>query len=288
MQTFLLWVAAVASLYTGGAATNPRVSRVTEVSRPGPAGGSLTGIPQQPGDGTEQETPYFCQATSGGRYLITRVFRARLNYDALRQRWRDFLQTAPDRNGRAWGTDGDDRTDCFPGIADIEGRRQNQIVHYRQQGLSIEEINWTGTVSVTAPGPSARPTVPTRSGSQSSAVEHARAWRPVGQSSNARAYIDENSIRRIGDRVRFWHEVRYGNPQGDSGHQFDRVRTWMEIDCRAQTWRSIETLVDLGERRVDSFSSEEAFQQIRTGTPGQLNLRATCLNEWPGSLQTGW
>jgi hypothetical protein len=103
--------------------------------------------------GTEQEHPYFCQATSNGAYLITQVFRARINYAALRQGWRDYLAAGAGRGGADWGTDGDDRTDCFPGISDIEGRRQNQIGHYRQQGMRVQETAWAGTPSaVRRPG----------------------------------------------------------------------------------------------------------------------------------------
>ena len=90
-----------------------------------------------------------------------------------------------------------------------------------------------------------------------------------------------NSIRRDGDRVRFWREVRMNEPQQSQGARYDRVGAHMEIDCRARTLRNIEVYMKLGERTLVRDSGGPEVEAIGPGTLGEANLRSVCHNEWP-------
>jgi hypothetical protein len=110
----------------------------------------------------------------------------------------------------------------------------------------------------------------------------AQTWRASSSTDDARAFIDTETIRREGDRVLFWREVRWPKArQLDSGLRYDRIAAHYEGDCRAMTLRTVEVARKLRDRVVlaDEFRGE--LEIVRPGTTAETDIRAACFGEWP-------
>lgn len=110
----------------------------------------------------------------------------------------------------------------------------------------------------------------------------AENWRASSQSQEAKAYIDADSIRRDGDRVLFWREVRWPNPRslGD-GSRFDRMAAFYDGNCRAMTLQSKALRVKLGDRIILSADEAGEMESAEPGTTAETDLRSVCFGEWP-------
>lgn len=112
----------------------------------------------------------------------------------------------------------------------------------------------------------------------------AENWRSSSRDSQATAYIDVDSIRRDGNRVSFWRELRW--PQirslGD-GRRFNRLGSLYEEDCAAMTLRSITIRASLDERVILTGEGSRELEQARPGTTAATDLRSVCFGEWPAA-----
>jgi len=112
----------------------------------------------------------------------------------------------------------------------------------------------------------------------------AETWRSASSGLGATAYIDTDSIRRDGDRISFWRELRWREVRAlDSGRRFDRLAALYEGDCRAMTLRPIEIRARLGETVVLSGRSGGEVENPPPGTNGHTDLRAACFGDWPAA-----
>lgn len=107
-------------------------------------------------------------------------------------------------------------------------------------------------------------------------------WRASSGDSQARAYIDTDSIRREGERVSFWRELRWPEVRtlGD-GTRYNRLGSLYEADCAAMTLRSITVRANLDENVVLSGEGSRELEQARPGTTAETDLRSVCFGEWP-------
>jgi hypothetical protein len=118
-------------------------------------------------------------------------------------------------------------------------------------------------------------------GSSAVAVED---WRPSSSAGEARAYIDTETIRREGDLVHFWRDLRWGEPRSFSnGTRYDRFVTEYRGDCRARTLRSLSVLVKLGDELVLTIDEDGELESVRPGSTADVDLRAACFGEWPAA-----
>jgi hypothetical protein len=112
----------------------------------------------------------------------------------------------------------------------------------------------------------------------------AETWRASSRAEGAVAFIDVDSIRREGDRVSFWREVRWPEARAlDGGLRFDRIGARYEGDCRTMTLRSMAIRAKLDQQVV--LASEEAGD-VETAEPGstaEIDLRSACFGEWPAA-----
>jgi hypothetical protein len=116
------------------------------------------------------------------------------------------------------------------------------------------------------------------------APAQAETWRSSSSGMGAVAYIDTDSIRRDGDRVSFWREVRWPEARTlDSGGRFDRIAARYEGDCRAMTLRPIEIRAKLAGEIVFSGDSTAEVETPPPGTNGHTDLRAACFGDWPAA-----
>jgi hypothetical protein len=108
-------------------------------------------------------------------------------------------------------------------------------------------------------------------------------WRQLSGGGDAVGYIDTDAIKRNGDKVRFWREVRFPEPQtAPTGHRFDRMAALIEVSCRAKTFRYFRQRAKLGDRLIyDGKDPNDSAHAIRPGSTVDVELRAVCFNDWP-------
>lgn len=107
-------------------------------------------------------------------------------------------------------------------------------------------------------------------------------WRHSSSGNGAVAYIDKDSIRPKGHRVRFWRELRWPEPRVmPSGTSCDRLAGLFEADCRARTLRSLRNRLQLGTRVLFNRKvRDRSSDTVKPGSNGDTHLRAACFNEW--------
>ncbi|HYD14691.1 MAG TPA: surface-adhesin E family protein [Allosphingosinicella sp.] len=109
------------------------------------------------------------------------------------------------------------------------------------------------------------------------------SWRPASRAGQQRAFIDTSSLRRTGDKVRFRREIRMGETRSFSdGTRYDRIGSFMEMDCRARTLQTLEAYAMLGAAVVVRQDGDGQIEPVRAGSTADADLRAACFNEWPG------
>lgn len=108
-------------------------------------------------------------------------------------------------------------------------------------------------------------------------------WRQMGMIGDSVGYIDMDSIKRSGDKVRFWRDVRRPEPQtAPTGHRFDSSAVLIEVNCRAKEFRYLRQRAKLGDRLIyDAKDPNDSLQAIRPGSVIDAELRAVCFNDWP-------
>lgn len=107
-------------------------------------------------------------------------------------------------------------------------------------------------------------------------------WREVTKVGEVPGYIDTDSIKREGDKVRFRLEMHLPQPQSArTGHRFDRITSMVEIDCRGKTYRVLRIGAKLGDLSVfGGKSPDKSVQPARPGTAVDDEMRAVCFGEW--------
>ena len=116
------------------------------------------------------------------------------------------------------------------------------------------------------------------------APAQAETWRASSSGMGAVAFIDTESIRRDGDRVSFWREVRWSDVRSlDSGGRFNRIAALYEGDCRAMTLRPMEVRAKLDEQIVFSGQGSGEIETPPPGTNGHVDLRSACFGDWPAA-----
>ena len=110
----------------------------------------------------------------------------------------------------------------------------------------------------------------------------AENWRVSSSADGARGYIDVDSIRRDGDRVRFVREVRWPSASTlEDGSRFDRIASLYEADCRAMTLRSLTVSARLGGEVVLEGEGSGELEHVAPGSTGEIDLRSACFGDWP-------
>ena len=112
----------------------------------------------------------------------------------------------------------------------------------------------------------------------------AENWRPSSAAGDAVAFIDVDSIRREGDQVLFWREVRWPTPRTlDGGLRYDRIGELYEASCRNMTLRSTALRVKLGEQVVFSHNAPRDTENATAGSNAETDIRSACFDEWPAA-----
>jgi hypothetical protein len=111
----------------------------------------------------------------------------------------------------------------------------------------------------------------------------AEKWREAASSGDVVGYIDTDAIKRKGDKIRFWSEVRFPEPQtAPTGHRFDRMAALIEVDCRAKTYRSLRNRANLGDRLIyEGKVANDSADPVTPGTNADVELRSVCFDDWP-------
>lgn len=116
-----------------------------------------------------------------------------------------------------------------------------------------------------------------------SAPALSQTWRQVSKVGQVLGYIDTDSLKRDGDKVRFRMEVRFPITQGTpAGRRYDRIASLVEIDCRVKTYRLLRIGAKVGEISVfGGKSPDRSANPIRPGTAADDEMRAVCSDQWP-------
>jgi hypothetical protein len=111
----------------------------------------------------------------------------------------------------------------------------------------------------------------------------AENWRRMGTVGDSVGYVDRDSIKRSGDKVRFWRDVRSPEPQtAPTGDRFDSASVLIEVNCRTKTFRYLRQRAKLGGRVIyDAKDSDDSLQAMEPGSVIDTELRAVCFNDWP-------
>lgn len=113
------------------------------------------------------------------------------------------------------------------------------------------------------------------------ASAQAPEWRLASSDGDNQAFIDTASIRRDGDKVRFWREIRTPEPVTlEGGLRFDRLGSLGEVDCRARTRRTLELYAKLDGEEIARGEDTGEVEPIVPASTGETEMRAVCLGEW--------
>jgi hypothetical protein len=107
-------------------------------------------------------------------------------------------------------------------------------------------------------------------------------WRPSSGTGEVVAYIDTDAIRRKGDEVRFWRQLRWPEPQTlPNGIRYDRMAALFKGDCRAMSYISLRNRLNLGDRLLfDGKDDNHEVHVVEPGSNGEADLRAACFDDW--------
>jgi hypothetical protein len=110
-------------------------------------------------------------------------------------------------------------------------------------------------------------------------------WRRMGTVGDSAGYIDMDSIKRSGDKVCFWRDVRSPEPRAaPTGHRFDSSAVLVEVNCRAKVFRYLRLRAKLGDRVIyDAKDPNDSLHAVEPGSVVDTELRAVCLNDWPSA-----
>lgn len=107
-------------------------------------------------------------------------------------------------------------------------------------------------------------------------------WREVAKVNDVSGYIDTDDIKRDGDKVRFWMELRLPAPRtAPTGERFDRMAAMVEINCRSKTYRALRYRASMDGRTIhEGKSPGRSARPVRPGTAADNEMRAVCFNDW--------
>jgi len=110
----------------------------------------------------------------------------------------------------------------------------------------------------------------------------AETWRRSSDGQGIVAYIDVDSIKRKGERVTFWRELRFPEVRSlNFNVRYDKMAALYEADCKARTLRSLKIRVRLGEEVVFRSDSKDSPQAALPGSTAETDLRSACHDDWP-------
>jgi hypothetical protein len=110
----------------------------------------------------------------------------------------------------------------------------------------------------------------------------AENWRPSSADGDVVASIDTDAIRRKGDEIWFWRELRWPEPQTlENGVRYDRMAALFKGNCRTMSYISLRNRLRLGTRLLfDGQDDNHEVHVVEPGSNGEADLRAACFNEW--------
>lgn len=110
----------------------------------------------------------------------------------------------------------------------------------------------------------------------------AENWRASSGAGEVTAYIDTDAIRRKGDEVRFWRQLRWPEPQTlPNGARFDRASALFKANCRTMTFQSLRNRMSLGSRQLfDGKDDNDEIHKAEPGSNAEADLRAACFDDW--------
>ena len=118
----------------------------------------------------------------------------------------------------------------------------------------------------------------------------AERWRIVARAGEVTSYVDMTSVRRLGNRVRYWAEIRYPSAQPGGTVRFerigyfqervpiyfDRVRYLIEADCIERQYRVVRSRSLFEGRIIRSDGSDGASHRAARGTLADIVLDVAC------------
>jgi hypothetical protein len=114
-------------------------------------------------------------------------------------------------------------------------------------------------------------------------IAAAAEWRLAASADAADSHVDAASIRRAGDQVSFWREIRYRDVQTNAGNgiRFNIFSILQVADCATMTHSMLKVQVRLGDLAVDSYTPEPETEHASPDSVMEGVLRSVCFDEWP-------
>jgi hypothetical protein len=107
-------------------------------------------------------------------------------------------------------------------------------------------------------------------------------WRVSSRGGGAVSFTDLDSIIRVGEKVTFTHEIRWGAARTlADGSRFDRLAALIEGNCRAMTLQKFHLRASMGAQVISEVWEVGKIEPAGRGTTGEADLRAVCFDEWP-------
>jgi len=106
----------------------------------------------------------------------------------------------------------------------------------------------------------------------------AQDWRFAGRSSTDDVYVDAGSVRRTGQRVRYWVEYRHRAVQTLSGGtRFDSSSAYVDADCDELSYTLLQQQASLGGRvAVSPYTPSDGTRYARPGTLVATEIQFAC------------
>jgi hypothetical protein len=118
----------------------------------------------------------------------------------------------------------------------------------------------------------------------------AQQWQMAARAGPVTGFVDRASVRRTGNRVRYWAELRYATPQTGGTVRFervaylqdvatihfDRVQYYQEADCIERRYRVLRSISWFERRMVQADGAEGRNHHAERGSLADMVLNVAC------------
>ena len=108
------------------------------------------------------------------------------------------------------------------------------------------------------------------------------SWQPSSKNGDQSAFVENSSIVREGDTVRFWREIRSAQPRAleGGGERYDRFGSLIEANCETMEFRTLELYIKLGEEELARGAPAEKLDTAKPGSTVETDIKVACAHGW--------
>ncbi|MBU3617328.1 surface-adhesin E family protein [Polynucleobacter sp. JS-Polo-80-F4] len=106
------------------------------------------------------------------------------------------------------------------------------------------------------------------------------SWQLIGQTDKSTAYIDTNSIKKIGGNTRVWTMFDYKQPLVNGYFTANSYIEYMEFDCKDERLKTLKQVLYSGNKGSGEFSeidlTNEKWSFVTPSTINHFIMKNAC------------